>query len=372
MTTTAQPTAAAPGSAAGHDDRSRDELVERLFTAFVGGMELLSIDLGRRLGLYGALRERGPLTERELAAYTGVAERYAREWVEQQAVAGILVVEDGAGHRSYRLPLPHADVLLEEEHPAHAMGVAPSLTGLALALPAVTDAYRSGAGVPYAAFGAEIRHGIGSFNRPMFTGELAGWVGALPDIAARLDAGPARVLDVGCGTGWSSITLAQAFPGITVHGVDLDEASIAEARDHATAAGVTDRVMFEVCDAADLVVSASVDLACVFEALHDIGKPVEVLRRVRAALAPGGAVLIGDERVAPAFAAPGDAVERFMYGWSVLHCLPATIAEPGHHVANGTVLRESTVHGWARDAGFGEVETLAIDNDFWRFYRLDP
>lgn len=354
------------------DDQRRDELVERMFNALVGGMELLSIDLGRRLGLYGALREHGPLTDDELSGHTGVAHRYATEWLEQQAVAGILeATEPTDGERRYTLPAPHADVLLAEEHPAHVMGAAPSLTGLALSLPAVADAYRRGTGVPYATFGTEIRHGIGSFNRPMFAGELAGWVRALPDVAARLNFSDARVLDVGCGTGWSSITLAREFPRIRVHGIDLDEASIAEARTHARAAGVADRVTFSVQDAAELPAQAPVDLACVFEALHDMGRPVEVLRRVRAALALGGAVLIGDERVAASFTAPGDAVERFMYGWSVLHCLPATVAETGHDIANGTVLRESTVHTWARQAGFSASETLAIDNDFWRFYRFD-
>ena len=353
------------------DDRRRDELVDRLFGALLGGMELLSIDVGRRLGLYSALHDGGAATDAELAARTGISRRYATEWLEQQAVSWIVDVAEGPEGRRYALPAAHADVLVVEEHPAHLMGVAPSLTGLALTVPAVTAAYREGTGVPYAAFGAEIRHGIGSFNRPMFTAELVNWVRALPEVATRLEAGGARVLDLGCGTGWSAIALARAFPEVRVHGVDLDEASIEEARRHAEAAGLADRVTFEVGDAAELVVAEPVVLACVFEALHDMGRPVDVLRRVHAALAPGGAVLIGDERVADAFTAPGDDVERFMYGWSVLHCLPATLAEPGHDVANGTVLRERTVHGWARDAGFPGVRTLPIDNDFWRFYRLD-
>jgi 2-polyprenyl-3-methyl-5-hydroxy-6-metoxy-1,4-benzoquinol methylase len=366
MTTTAP----VPAGTQQEADR-RDQFVERLFGAFLGGMELLSIDLGRRLGLYRALHEGGAATDAELAGRTGISRRYATEWLDQQAVAGIVDVAEEPAGRRYTLPAAHADVLVAEEHPAHLMGVAPSLTGLALTVPAVTEAYRQGTGVPYAAFGAEIRHGIGSFNRPVFTGELVDWVRALPEVVARLEGDGARVLDLGCGTGWSAIALARAFPGVRVHGVDLDEASIAEARRHAEAAGLADRVTFDVGDAAELAVAEPVVLVCVFEALHDMGRPVDVLRRVHAALEPGGAVLIGDERVADAFTAPGDDVERFMYGWSVLHCLPATLAEPGHDVANGTVLREQTVHGWARDAGFPGVRTLPIDNDFWRFYRLD-
>ncbi len=352
----------------------RDQLVERLFTSLLHGMELASIDLGRRLGLYVILREIGPATYGELAERTGIAQRYAREWLEQQAVAGILDVDDAeasAAARRYALPGAHADVLVDEDHPAYLMGAAPSLTGLARVLPAVADAYRIGAGVPYADYGVEIRHGIGAFNRPMFRNELADWVAALPDVAARLRAGGARVLDIGCGTGWSSIALARAFPAVSVHGVDLDEASIAEARDHAEQAGAADRVTFEVRNAAQLAPAGQpYDLACIFEALHDMGEPVEALRRIRAVLAPGAAVLVADERVADTFTAPGDEIERFMYGWSALHCLPATLAE-SRAFANGTVMRESTVRDWARQAGFARAQTLPLDNDFWRFYRLE-
>ncbi|MDQ4033156.1 MAG: class I SAM-dependent methyltransferase [Actinomycetota bacterium] len=357
------------------DDERRDALVERLFGSLLGGMELLSIDLGRRLGLYATLSESGAQTAAGFARRAGIAERYAREWLEQQAVAGILDVEDPdrtPAERRYTLPAVHADVLLHAEHPANLMGAAPSLTGLALTLSAVAEAYRTGTGVSYADFGADIRHGIGAFNRPMFVGELAGtWLAALPEVRDRLAQGGC-VLDVGCGTGWSSIALARAFPQTTVVAIDLDEASIADARDNAERAGVADRVTFEVHNAATYHPAGAerYDLACMFEALHDMGEPVAALRRIRAALAPGAPVLIADERVAERFTAPADEVERFMYGWSVLHCLPATIDE-SDAVANGTVLREGTVGDWARQAGFRHVQTLPIDNDFWRFYRLD-
>ncbi|HEX8759787.1 MAG TPA: class I SAM-dependent methyltransferase [Pseudonocardiaceae bacterium] len=357
------------------NDERRDALVERLFGSLLGGMELLSIDLGRRLGLYATLSESGAETAAGFARRARIAERYAQEWLEQQAVAGILDVDAPdrpSAERRYTLPAAHADVLVHAEHPANLMGAAPSLTGLACTLAAVAEAYRTGTGVSYADFGAEIRHGIGAFNRPMFVGELAGtWLAALPEVRDRLAQGGC-VLDVGCGTGWSSIALARAFPQTTVVGIDLDEASIADARDNAERAGVADRVTFEVRNAAAYhpAGASRYDLACLFEALHDMGEPVAALRRIRAALAPGAPVLIADERVAERFTAPADEVERFMYGWSVLHCLPATIDE-SDAVANGTVLREGTVRDWARQAGFRQVQTLPIDNDFWRFYRLD-
>jgi hypothetical protein len=122
-------------------------------------------------------------------------------------------------------------------------------------------------------------------------------------------------------------------------------------------------------DAAHLPREAPFDLVTIFEALHDMGDPVGALRAARAVLAEGGSLLVADERVADAFTAPGDATERLMYGWSILHCLPAILAEDPVQ-ATGTVLRAPTLAGWAAAAGFTGFEVLPIDNPFWRFYRL--
>jgi ubiquinone/menaquinone biosynthesis C-methylase UbiE len=177
------------------------------------------------------------------------------------------------------------------------------------------------------------------------------------------------VLDLGCGLGASTVALASAYPRAVVLGVDLDEASVAGDRAAAAEAGVADRVSFVVGDAARLASEAPFDLVTVFEALHDMGDPVGALRATRALLAEGGSVLVADERVADVFTAPGDATERLMYGWSILHCLPATLAEDPVE-ATGTVLRAPTLAHWAAAAGFAGFEVLAIDNPFWRFYRL--
>lgn len=349
-----------------------DALVDRLFTSLVGGMELLAVDLGRRLGLYQALHRSGPISAPELAEAAGIAERYAREWLEQQAVAGVLDVEQDSADPSARrfvLPPEHVHVLLDEEHPAYFLAAAPSLRAVAVPIPEVAAAYRTGGGVGFADYGDDLREGIGAINRPVFTNELAGWIGHLPDVEARLGEGGARVLDVGCGTGWSTIALARAFPGAEVVGVDLDEASVKGAQRNAEAAGVSERVAFVLADSTEIR-GSGYDLVCVLEALHDMGDPVGALRTLRESLAPDGVVLVADERVADRFTAPGDATERFMYGWSVLHCLPATMAE-SPVIANGTVLREPTLREWADQAGYRSIQVLDIDNDFWRFYRLD-
>ena len=353
---------------------AREALAERLVGAATHALETLSIHLGLELGLYQALADLGTATETEVAARAGVAARYAREWLEQQAVAGYLTCDNPerpAERRRYRLPTGHAEVLLDADSPYHAAPLAATFAGVAGVLPQLPAAYRSGGGVPYAAYGQEMRRGIAALNRPMFLHELASsWLPAMPDLNQRLrSTPPTRVLDLGCGLGASSIALARAYPRIQVLGVDLDQTSVTEARTQAAQSGVADRVTFVVGDAAQVNVEARFDLVTVFEALHDMGDPEGTLRAVRGLLADDSSVLVADERVADTFTAPGDPTERFMYGWSILHCLPATLAE--HPVeATGTVLRAPTVARWAAAAGFTRFEVLAIDNPFWRFYRM--
>ncbi len=345
------------------DDAARDALVERLFEATVGCLELFSVHLGWRLGLYRALQEGGPLTAAGLAEAAGIDGRYAQEWLEQQAVAGFLAVVDGDAPR-FGLPPGHADVLVDPESAFHVVPFAPMLVGIAGALPGVVEAYRTGAGVAYADYGPDMREGQGGINRPGFVHDLAGWLAAVPSVHERLtDGRPARIADLGCGQGWSTRALALAYPQADVVGIDLDVASIVDAQRGPSAP------RFVAGGAEALAAEGPFDLVCVFEALHDMSDPVGVLRAVREALAPGGAVLVADERVADAFTAPGDVVERMMYGWSVTHCLPAARAEQPS-AALGTVLRAPTVRRLGAEAGFAQVEVLDIEHDFFRFYLL--
>lgn len=351
-------------------------LAERLFVGGIAAFEALSIHLGTELGLYRALHESGPATVGELARATGVQERYAQEWLEQQATAELLTVDDPAkpaGERCYGISEAAAAVLVDETSLAYMAPVGGFLVSFANVMPQLVTAYRTGGGVAYGDYGAEMRDAQGAFNRPAFQSLLAGeWLAnGAPDVHERLQtSGDARVLDVGCGIGWSSIAFAKAYPNATVVGVDLDEPSIDKARRLAKEAGVDLRVSFLVADAADPRFAAQFDVVTIFEALHDLSRPVEVLSAMRAARAEGGTVIVMDERVADSFGAIGDPVERFMYGASVLHCLPAGMAEQPS-VGTGTVMRADTVREYATAAGFTGIEVLPIEHDFFRFYRLD-
>jgi 2-polyprenyl-3-methyl-5-hydroxy-6-metoxy-1,4-benzoquinol methylase len=356
------------------DTEQRDALVGRLFEAALSMFDVVSVYIGDRLGLYAALDARGWATAAELAATTDTQERYVREWLEQQAATGLLEVEDAGAAtpaRRYCVPAGHREVLLEQDSLNYLTALLRLVVGASAPLPAVLRVFREGGGIPYAAYGADAREGIAEMNRPMFINLLGQvWLPSVPAVHARLQADPpARVADVGCGTGWSSIALARAYPKARVEGIDLDEASIATAQANARAAGLEERVTFAVRDAADPALAGQYDLVLAFETIHDMARPVEALRAMRGLAGPEGTVLVADERVGETFRAPGDDVERLNYGFSVLHCLPACMAETPS-AGTGTVIRPPTLRQYAREAGFRDVEILPIENDFWRFYRL--
>jgi 2-polyprenyl-3-methyl-5-hydroxy-6-metoxy-1,4-benzoquinol methylase len=347
-----------------------EEFAERLLDAVRGAQFVQAAYLGERLGYYRALAAAGPLTSPELAVRTGTAERYAREWLEHQAVAGVLTVDDPAAapaERRFELPAGPAEALTDTASPAHVLPMARMVGGIGKHLDALVEAYRTGRGVSWADLGEDAREGQGGANRPLFLGALPHeYLPSVPDIAAVL-AGGGRIADVGCGVGWSSIGIALAHPGVTVDGYDLDASSIEAARANALEAGVADRVRFHTDDAA--VVTGRYDLVLALECIHDMPDPVSVLAAMRRLAEPDGVVLVMDENVAETFTAPGDDVERLMYGWSITCCLPDGLATAGS-VGTGTVMRPDTLRRYAADAGFTAVDVLPVQDEFFRFYRL--
>lgn len=357
--------------------RRRDALTARLLQSATETVEFFNVYIGYRLGLYERLAEIGPATPGELARNVGTDERMTREWLEQQAVAGNLDVEDPAADpktRRYRLSDGHREVFVNRDSLSYpVVTLSQFCASIAVKLPSLLEAFRTGRGVPYADFGEEAREAQELQNRPPYIHLLGReWLPAISDVHARLQAEPvARVADIGCGGGWSSIGIARAYPKAHVDGFDLDEECIARARQNAEACGVSERVTFHVRDASDPGLAGRYDLVTAFECLHDMGRPVEALKTMRRLVRDGGAVIVMDERVAESFTVPGEQLDRLMYGCSVLYCLPIGLAD-APSAGTGTVMRPTTLRRYALEAGFRGVEVLPIEYGFWRFYRLVP
>lgn len=353
---------------------STDALVERLFDSGLKALELMTVYLGDRLGLYKALADGGPSTPAALASRAKVAERYAREWLEQQAVASILQVNDPSlpdGERVYTLPPEHAEALTNPDSPYSIAPLARIAASFGPVLPEVMRSFRDGGGVSWAAYGPDAIEAQGDFNRPWLRGQLTSeYLPAIPDIHQRLTSDPpARVLDMAAGVGWCGVSIAQGYPKVSVLGIDIDQSSVDIAQANAQAAGVADRVRFEARDGSGSL-DGPYDFAMIVEAVHDMSDPVAILSSVREALAPDASLIVVDEKVAPEFTAPGDEIERFMYSASILCCLPAGLSE-SPSVGTGTVMRPGTLERYARDAGFTRFDILeGLEHPFFRFYRL--
>ena len=352
-----------------------EALVERLFGSILATLDVQAAYLGDRLGYYRALAGTGGLTSSELAARTDTAERYAREWLEQQAVTGILTVsrETDVTMRRFTMPDGHVEPLTDVRSPNHVLPLARLLVGVGKQVDALVEAYRSGGGVTWAQHGADVREAQAAANRPLFLGALGeDYLPSVPEIDAALRGG-GRVADIGCGLGWSSIGIALAYPDATVDGFDVDVPSIEAARRNAAETGVGDRVRFHAADAATVVTAAAEHdgyaLVAAFECIHDLSDPVSVLATMRALTGQNGTVLVMDERVAETFTAPGDDVERLMYGYSLVCCLADAMAHQPS-AGTGTVMRPETLRRYAVAAGFVGIEVLGIEDDFFRFYRL--
>jgi SAM-dependent methyltransferase len=350
-------------------------VADRLLSAALGALDILAIALGDRLGYYRLLAHREALTPPALAAASGTAPRYAREWLEHQAVGGLLEVLDPSQEpdaRSYRLRPGVAEVLADPDGLNYLAPLARQLAAAARQLPALAQASRTGRGVPWAAYGTDMRESQADLNRPAYLRLLAeDWLATLPGVQQRLRTGRARVADVGCGAGWSCIGLARGYPMLHVDGYDLDMASVDLARRNVAAAGLADRVRVYHLDITGVADRGPYDLVTAFECLHDLPHPVAALAAMRRLAGQAGTVLIADMKAADRFTAPGGDLERLLYGFSLLICLPDSMTTSGS-AATGTVLRPALMRDYATQAGYTRVDILPIDHDLWRFYHLHP
>jgi SAM-dependent methyltransferase len=363
-------------------DEARAGFAGRLLSAVTASFDLAGIYLGDRLGWYRSLVEDGPATPPELARRTGTDARYAREWLEHQAASGILLVDRTTIDPSdpdlarFELPEAHREVLADPESVWFGAATAQGLVGAMAALQWLIEPYRAGNGMPFEAFGPDMREGEARSTRPIYRTLLANWLRAIPAVDERLRGPDARVADLGCGYGESSLALARAYPSVAVEGIDLDRESIDAANALLSDArrsepDVAARVSFARRDAADPALEGRFDVVTMFEMFHDLAQPVAVLRTTRSLLSVGGLVLIADEVTSEAFEGPANEVDRRHYGWSMTHCLAAARTHPTS-AATGTMLRPSKVRSYAAEAGFGNVEIASAGDDVFRIYVLRP
>lgn len=336
-----------------------------LLNAFVGQMigdlgATVSAGLvliGDRLGIYRALADGTPITAEALAERTGLAVTYLRPWLANQASGGYVVHTAEDGTDRYALSPEQAAALADPDSPAY---FAPSMQvaiGALRDIDAIADRFRTGEGFGWHEHDANLFVGTERFFKPGYVVNLVdGWLPALQGIVPKLQAG-ARVADVGCGHGASTVLMAAAFPRSTFVGADYHEASIVVARRRAEEAGVTGNTRFVTVDALDLA-EEGYDLVTMFDCLHDMGDPVGAARRIRESLAPDGVFMLVEPRA-------GDHVEdnlnplgRVFYGASTLICTPGSLAQPGQ-AALGTQAGPARITAVLQEAGFRSVRIAA-------------
>lgn len=346
----------------------RPSLSGSIFQRAIGALEIMTVYLGWRLGLYAAISSGDWTSPEQLAAMTNTHVRYVREWLEQQAVAGFLETEESeVGNRVFRLPLNHLGVLVDETSTDFAGHLVVDVARVARVLPCLVEAFQSGQTPPSLGWPPE---GKPDVNKAIFLGPMAKvWLPRVDAVHSMLMTRNCCVADLGCGLGWSSIAIARSYPTAKVIGLDVDGEAIEKARWNAVESSAL--VEFHVMSALDVGTLGCFDVVTIFEALHDMSHPVNVLHNARLALRKDtGVILIAEERVADGYFAPGDECERFFYAWSVLACLPNTMRTDGD-LACGAVLRPHKLKGYAEAAGL-TCEEVCMDSKLWRFYLLSP
>jgi SAM-dependent methyltransferase len=327
--------------------RAVDEIGATLNTALVV--------MGDRLGYYRALAGAGPTTATELAERTATDEHYTREWLNAQAAGGYVDYDAATGR--YTLPAEHAVALVDEDSPAFLPGFFQLAHGTMRDASEIIEAARTGAGLGWHQHNTDVHLGCERFFRPGYHANLVGvWLPALDGAAAKLEAG-ARVADVGCGHGASTILMAQAYPRSRFVGSDYHRESIEIARSRAAAAGVADRVSFEVADATGFT-GREFDLITMFDALHDMGDPAGAAQHVRDTIAPDGTWMIVEPMAGDHVEDNLNPIGRAYYGFSTLLCTPSSLSQPVG-LALGTQAGPARIRQVTQTAGFSRFRQAA-------------
>ena len=315
------------------------------------------VRLGARLGLYRALADGGPATPTQLAERTGTEPRMVREWLGNQAAGGYVAYDDATGR--YTIPPEQAVALADEESEFYLLGAYDILASFFADEDRLVEAFRSGAGLPWGEHDHRLFAGTETFFRAGYRQHLVpGWLPALEGVVEKLEAG-ARVADVGCGHGASTIIMAEAFPVSSFAGFDSHPGGIERAREAAAEAGVAERVRFEIAGA-DALPAEVYDLVCLFDAFHDLGDPAGVARHLRETLAPDGTLMLVEPQARDRPEDNLHPVGRIFYAGSALICVPHAIADSdGQTPALGAQAGEAALRTILEQAGFRSIRRAA-------------
>ncbi|WP_300007558.1 class I SAM-dependent methyltransferase [Pseudonocardia sp.] len=311
--------------------------------------------VGHKTGLYQAMAGSGPMTSEQLAQATGTRERYVREWLNNQAAGGYVDHDPLAG--SYTLPDERAMILADPDSPVYLAGGFDMLAAIWSSVDRIEEAFGTGEGVGWHEHHPRLFSGTEAFFRPGYRAHLVSeWIPALDGVEQKLVDG-ARVADVGCGHGASTILMARAYPNSTFTGVDYHEPSIGAARTAAADAGIADRATFEVADAAGLP-GGPYDLVCFFDALHDLGDPVGAARQARQALAAEGTVMLVEPAAGDQVQDNLNPVGRLYYGASIFLCTPNSLSQDVG-LGLGAQAGEARLNEVMGEAGFSRFRRAA-------------
>src|SRR6187431_411452 len=317
----------------------------------LGGASIL---LGDRLGLYKAMADGAVNTPAELAKKTGLHERYVREWLSGQAASGY--IDYHPEKNAFSLSPEQAMAFAEEGSPAFFAGAFDVVQATYLDEPKVAEAFRTGKGVGWHEHSKCLFSGTERFFRPGYNANLvSNWIPTLEGVEAKLKAG-AKVADIGCGHGSSTVLMAQAYPNSTIHGIDLHAPSIEAARQKAAEAGVTN-VEFRVGKAQDFA-GEGYDFACIFDELHDMGDPVGAARHIRETLAPGGTFMLVEPMAGDSMAENMHPLGQIFYAASCVICTPNSLSQEVG-LGLGAQAGEKRLAEVCREAGFASVRRAA-------------
>jgi SAM-dependent methyltransferase len=322
--------------------------------------------IGEKLGLYKALA-RGAMNSAELASATQTDERYLREWLASQAAGGYITYHEQT--HKFSLNEVQAFALANEDSPAYLPGAFELALGSLAAVPRIADSFRSGAGMGWHEHVDGVFHGCEKFFRPGYAANLvSSWIPALRDVKEKLEAG-ARVADVGCGKGASTLLMAKAFPNSHFFGFDYHDKSIEAARESARRAGVADRVTFEVSKAKDFP-GKDYDFVAVFDCLHDMGDPVGAAKHVRQSLAKDGTWMIVEPFANDQLKDNLNPVGRVYYSFSTLLCTPCSRSQEVG-LCLGAQAGETRIRDVVTTAGFNRFRR-ATETPFNIVYEARP